>query len=58
MINSKTVGFFSLIGGAAALIGFFVPKLLESLVPAKYLIPVGAGVAAVIGAVALFSRNY
>jgi len=58
MISSKTVGFFSLIGGAAALIGFFAPKLLEKMIPAEYLIPIGAGIAAVIGLVALFSRNY
>jgi len=58
MISSKTVGFFSLIGGIAALIGFFIPKLAEKLLPAEYLIPIGAGVAAIIGAVALFSRSY
>lgn len=58
MISSKTVGFFSLIGGIAALIGFFIPRLAEKLLPAEYLIPIGAGVATVIGVIALFSRNY
>jgi len=55
MIGSKTVGFFSLIGGAAALIGYFVPKLNEQY---SFLIPAGAGIAVVIGLLALSSRNY
>jgi uncharacterized membrane protein HdeD (DUF308 family) len=53
-MDSKFVGFFALIGGAAALVGNFVPKLGNQY----YLIPIGAGISLVIGLLALFSRKY
>jgi hypothetical protein len=53
MVNSKFVGFFALIGGAAVLIGNFVPKLGEQY----YLVLAGGALSALIGLVALGSRN-
>ena len=53
-MDVKFVGFLSLIGGAAALIGNFVPRLNQQY----YLVPIGAGIAALTGIVVLISRKY
>jgi hypothetical protein len=55
MIGSKTVGFFALIGGVAVLVGTFIPKLASQY---PFLIWAGGAISALIGLVALFSKNY
>ncbi len=54
MMSPKFLGFFSMIGGAAALLGNFIPNLNQKY----YLVPIGAGLSVLIGIAALASRRY